>query len=172
MVIHFTCNGKPVTVDVDGDMRVLDVLRDVLDLTGTKEGCGEGECGACTIILNGKTVNSCLLYAGKLQGAVVETIEGLSGDSAGLHPIQESFLEEGAVQCGFCTPGMVLSTKALLDRHPDPSIKEIETALSGNFCRCTGYGKIMKAVVSSAEKLRDSREDGHQSGTGLGVKRG
>lgn len=168
MEIHFTCNGKPVTVDVDGGLRVLDVLRDHLDLTGTKEGCGEGECGACTIILNGKAVNSCLLYAGKLQGAVVETIEGIGEGSGELHPIQESFLEAGAVQCGFCTPGMILSAKALLDSRPDPTLDDIETALSGNFCRCTGYGKIVQAVQGSAEKLRNAQNTGSQSETQRG----
>jgi len=153
MVIQFTCNGMPVTVDVDPDMRALDVLRDVLNLTGTKEGCGEGECGACTIIMDGVTVNSCLLYAAKLEGSTIQTIEGMADKQGNLHPIQESFLEVGAVQCGYCTPGMVLSTKALLDRNQDPTVPEIEAALSGNFCRCTGYGKIVQAVRSSADKL-------------------
>jgi aerobic carbon-monoxide dehydrogenase small subunit len=148
--IEFTCNGRAVAVDAAADMRALDLLRDLLDLTGTKEGCGRGECGACTILLDGKPVNACLLYASKLQGRSVETIEGLSRPDGSLHPIQEAFLEEGAVQCGYCTPGMVLSAKALLDRDPNPAVPAIEEALSGNFCRCTGYGKIVKAVQRAA----------------------
>jgi carbon-monoxide dehydrogenase small subunit len=133
-------------------MRALDVLRDLLGLTGTKEGCGRGECGACTILLDGEPVNACLLYAAKLQGRNVLTVEGLapSGGAVGLHPLQEAFLEEGAVQCGYCTPGMLLSAKALLDRVPRPTVPEIEEALSGNLCRCTGYAKIVKAVQRAA----------------------
>ena len=146
MRIEFVCNGKPVAVDAPEDMRALDLIRDLLGLTGTKEGCGRGECGACTILLDGEPVNACLLYVPKLEGREVLTIEGVTGVDGSLHPIQEAFLEEGAVQCGYCTPGMVLSSKALLDRNPHPDVAEIEEALSGNFCRCTGYGKIVKAV--------------------------
>jgi len=150
MKLEFTCNGEAVRLEVDGAMRALDLLRDRLGLTGTKEGCGRGECGACTILVDGMAVNSCLLYAAKLQGTEVLTIEGLSrGDT--LHPLQEAFLEEGAVQCGYCTPGMILSAKALLDQRPDPGDEEIAEALSGNICRCTGYGKILKAVRRAAE---------------------
>ena len=152
MKIHFQCNGEKVVLDADPGERALDLLRDRLELTGVKEGCGKGECGACTILLNGKPVNSCLLFAPKLDGAVVETIEGLSNGEK-LHPIQESFLEEGAVQCGFCTPGMILSTKCLLENNPDPDEGDIEEALSGNICRCTGYEKIVHAVKNAADKI-------------------
>jgi aerobic carbon-monoxide dehydrogenase small subunit len=149
--LEFICNGRQVSEDVPGDMRALDLLRDVLGLMGTKEGCGKGECGACTIIVDGKTVNSCLIYAPKLDGTTVLTIEGIEKSDGSLDPIQQAFLDEGAVQCGFCTPGMVISTKALLDKNPDPAVEEIEEALSGNFCRCTGYGKIVSAVRRAAE---------------------
>lgn len=146
MRIEFICNGENVTVDAEPDMRALDLLRDILGLTGTKEGCGRGECGACTILLDDAPVNACLLYAAKLQGRSVETIEGIARADGRLHPIQEAFLDEGAVQCGYCTPGMVLSTKALLKKNPAPDVASIEEALSGNFCRCTGYAKIVRAV--------------------------
>jgi aerobic-type carbon monoxide dehydrogenase small subunit (CoxS/CutS family) len=152
--ISFICNGKPVSVDASPEMRALDVIRDLLSLTGTKEGCGKGECGACTVLVDGEPVNSCILFAPKLEGKNIETIEGVKGKEGGLHPLQEAFLEEGAVQCGFCTPGMILTSKALLDKNPSPDEAEIETALSGNICRCTGYGKIVKALrrVSEAGK--------------------
>jgi aerobic carbon-monoxide dehydrogenase small subunit len=153
MRIEFLCNGKKTAVEARPDMRALDLLRDLLGLTGTKEGCGRGECGACTILLDGEPVNACLLYAAKLQGRTVLTIEGVAGPDGGLDPVQEAFLEEGAVQCGFCTPGMVLSAKALLAKRPKPDVPAIEEALSGNFCRCTGYGKIVKAVQSAASAV-------------------
>jgi aerobic carbon-monoxide dehydrogenase small subunit len=154
MLIQFTCNGEQRAVEAPEDMRAIDLLRDLLGLTGTKEGCGKGECGACTILLDGEPVNSCLLFAPKLRGRRVETIEGLEGEGGKLHPVQEAFLEEGAVQCGFCTPGMVLSATALLRRNPEPKVAEIELALSGNFCRCTGYAKIVKAVQSASEAMK------------------
>jgi carbon-monoxide dehydrogenase small subunit len=167
MLLEFTCNGRTVRLEAEGSMRALDVLRDLLGLTGTKEGCGRGECGACTILLDGRPVNACLLYAAKLQGRAVLTVEGLApaaagaAGAAGLHPLQEAFLEEGAVPCGYCTPGMLLSAKALLDRVPRPAVPEIEEALSGNLCRCTGYAKIVKAVQRAAEALdRGTREGG------------
>ena len=150
MLLEFTCNGKPVRVEAEGSLRALDLLRDRLGLTGTKEGCGRGECGACTILVEGRPVNACLLYAAKLAGRSVLTVEGLAGPDGALHPLQEAFLEEGAVQCGYCTPGMLLSAKALLDRSPHPATAEIEQALSGNLCRCTGYAKIVKAVQRAA----------------------
>jgi carbon-monoxide dehydrogenase small subunit len=153
MRIEFICNGENVTVDAEPDMRALDLLRDILGLTGTKEGCGRGECGACTILLDDAPVNACLLYAAKLQGRSVETIEGIARADGKLHPIQEAFLDEGAVQCGYCTPGMVLSTKALLMKNPTPDVADIEEALSGNFCRCTGYGKIVRAVQRASGTL-------------------
>ena len=162
MLLEFELNGKQTRVEIEPTLRALDLLRDVLGLTGTKEGCGRGECGACTILLDGKPVNSCLVYAAKLQGRRVTTIEGLNGaagagaahragdGSPPLSPLQQAFLCEGAVQCGFCTPGMILSAKSLLDRNPDPEVEEIEEALSGNLCRCTGYAKIVKAVQRAA----------------------
>ncbi len=151
--ISFTCNGRAVAVDVHPDMRAIDLLRDSLGLTGTKEGCGRGECGACTVLVDGRPVNSCLLFAAKLAGRSVVTIEGLAREDGTLHPIQEAFLAEGAVQCGYCTPGMILSAKALLDANPHPDVPAIEEALSGNFCRCTGYGKIVKAIESAAATI-------------------
>lgn len=154
MLVEFTCNGKKVRVEAAPDMRALDLIRDVLGLTGTKEGCGRGECGACTILVDGRAVNSCLMYAPKLNGRDVITIEGLSGDNGKLHPIQEAFLEEGAVQCGFCTPGMIMSAKGLLDQNSGPDKEEIEEAISGNICRCTGYAKIIKAVERAAREYR------------------
>jgi carbon-monoxide dehydrogenase small subunit len=157
MLLEFVLNGSQTRVEADPTLRALDLLRDVLGLTGTKDGCGRGECGACTILVDGKPVNSCLLYAAKLQGRRVTTIEGLSGaagkaegDRQDLHPVQEAFLAEGAVQCGLCTPGMILSAKSLLDQNPAPEVGQIEEALSGNLCRCTGYGKIVKAVQRAA----------------------
>lgn len=153
MKIEFTCNGTRMTVDVNPADRALDVFRDTLGLTGTKEGCGRGECGACTILLDGKPVNSCMLMAGKLNGRTVVTIEGIRGGEGGLHPLQESFLDKGAVQCGFCTPGMIVTSKALLDEKPAPTPEEIEEALSGNICRCTGYKKIVEAVQDAGRKL-------------------
>lgn len=148
-------NGKHVKVEIPPALRLIDLLRDVLGLTGTKEGCGEGECGACTVIMDGEIVNSCLLFAPQAHGKEITTIEGI-GDDTGIHPIQRSFLEHGAVQCGYCTPGMVLAGKALLDKNPNPSRKEIAVGLSGNLCRCTGYVKILDAVEDAAKKLAGS----------------
>ena len=150
--LKFILNGKTTNVDVLPEESLLEVLRSRLKLTGTKKGCGEGECGTCTILLDGMPVDSCLLPALKVQNRKVTTIEGLA-DGDKLHPIQESFLEAGAVQCGFCTPGMVLSTKALLDQNPSPAKEEIREALSGNICRCTGYVQIQDAVELAAKKL-------------------
>ena len=151
--LQFTLNGEPVTLTVDPDELLIDILRDKLLLTGTKVGCGEGECGACTVLLNDKPVNSCLLPAMKVQGKSILTIEGLAPGET-LHPIQESFLEAGAVQCGFCSPGAILSTKALLDEKKSPSEPEIKKALSGHICRCTGYVQIIEAVKLAAHKMR------------------
>ena len=135
MLIEFNCNGKDVSIEAPPQPRALDLIRDQLGMTGTKEGCGRGECGACTILRDGRPVNACLLPAAKLQGCEVMTIEGVSDGSGGLHPIQESFLDEGAVQCGYCTPGMIMSARALLESNPDPTENEIEEALAGNICR-------------------------------------
>jgi len=150
--LNFILNGEPVTVRVRPDELLVDVLRKKLLLTGTKKGCGEGECGACTVLLDGKPVNSCLIPAMKAKGREVLTIEGLS-KSGELHPIQEAFIEAGAVQCGFCTPGVILSAKALLDKTPAPSEEDIKTELSGHLCRCTGYVQFIDAVRRAAQKM-------------------
>jgi carbon-monoxide dehydrogenase small subunit len=144
----WTLNGKTATVEIPGIRRLIDVLREDLGLTGTKEGCGEGECGACTVLMNGEAVNSCLLPICQVQGASITTIEGL-GQMAD-HPMQKSFLEHGAVQCGFCTPGLILSSTAFLKENPNPTRAEIRRALAGNLCRCTGYQKIINAVYDEA----------------------
>jgi len=154
MKIRFTVNGRKVNREVTADSRLLDLLRDDLHLTGTKEGCGEGECGACTVLIDGKAVNSCLVLAPQADGKDILTVEGLAkGDE--LHPIQRAFVEKGAVQCGFCTPGFIMSTYALLKENPNPSNEEILTALEGNLCRCTGYTKIIEAVHYAAELMRE-----------------
>ncbi|HQN60647.1 (2Fe-2S)-binding protein [Mesotoga prima] len=153
MKISFTLNNERLSMDVVEDMRLLDFLRDELGLTGTKEGCGEGECGACTVIIDGKAVNSCLVLLPEIDGSEVTTIEGLSKDGE-LDTIQKAFVDEGAVQCGFCTPGMIMSAKALLDRNDSPSDEEIMEAIEGNLCRCTGYYKIIQAIKTAAENLR------------------
>ena len=149
--MKFNVNGREYRVEADPSMRLLDLIRDVLCLTGTKEGCSEGECGACTVILDGEAVTSCLLLAGQAEGRKLVTIEGVRTDKE-LSRLQKAFIEYGAVQCGFCTPGMIMSAKALLDRNPHPTEDEIRTALSGNLCRCTGYKKIVEAVQASAEE--------------------
>ena len=143
--LKFKVNGKIVELKVDDSLRLLDILRDNLGLTGTKEGCGIGECGACTVIMNGEAVNSCLILAVQVQGAEIETIENLERDDV-LSKLQKAFVDKGAIQCGFCTPGMLMSAKALLDKNPKPSIEEIKTALEGNLCRCTGYIPIIEAI--------------------------
>jgi carbon-monoxide dehydrogenase small subunit len=153
MKIRLTVNGRPYEREVDAETRLLDLLREDLHLTGTKEGCGEGECGACTVLIDGRPVNSCLVLAPQVDGADVLTIEGIA-DGDRLHPIQQAFVDAGGVQCGFCTPGFIMSTYALLDEVPDPSDDEILTALEGNLCRCTGYGKIVEAVRLAAERMR------------------
>ncbi len=147
--IQFKINGAEQTVEVEPTMRLLDIIRDVLGLTGTKEGCGEGECGACTVLLDGQPVDSCLVLAGQVQGHSITTIEGVS-DGRELSRLQQAFIDVGAVQCGYCTPGMILSAKALLDVNPHPTEEEIRRGLSGNLCRCTGYQKIVKAVQAAA----------------------
>ena len=156
MKIDFKVNGRDYSLEVREDMRLLDFLREELKLTGTKEGCGEGECGACTVIIDGKAVNSCLVLVPEIDGREVITVEGLERDGR-LHPLQESFIEKGAVQCGFCTPGMLMSAKALLDGNADPSDEEIREAIEGNLCRCTGYYKIVQAIRDAAGKLRNGK---------------
>lgn len=146
-------NGERVEIEADKNGTLLYVLREVLDLTGTKCGCGTGDCGACKVIVEGEAKNACLLKLGSLEGKRVETIEGLYQNGM-LHPIQRAFIDCGAIQCGFCTPGMVISAKALLDREPDPTEEQIRQALSNNLCRCTGYVKIVEAVQLAARMLR------------------
>mgnify|MGYP000903470844 FL=1 len=143
--INLEVNGKDYALEVEEDMRLLDLLREKLGLLGVKEGCSEGECGACTVIMDGKVVNSCLIMAFQAEGSSIITIEGLEKEGE-IHPIQKAFIEVGAVQCGYCTPGMILSAKALLDKNPNPTEQEIREGISGNLCRCTGYNKIIQAV--------------------------
>jgi aerobic-type carbon monoxide dehydrogenase small subunit (CoxS/CutS family) len=143
-------NGQPVTLEVEADELLVDALRDRLGLTGTKIGCNEGECGACTVIMDGEAILSCLVPALRAQGREVLTIEGLA-EGETLHPLQQSFVEHGAVQCGYCIPGFVLSAKALLDRNPHPNRDEIKEAIAGNLCRCTGYVKIIEAIEAVAD---------------------
>ena len=152
--ISFIVNGKPQKVLVRNNWTLANVLREKLGLLGTKIGCGEGECGACTVLMNGKTVTSCLVLAVQADGADIVTIEGLEKTDGTLHPVQEAFVEAGAVQCGYCTPGMVMSTIALLEKHPDPSEDQIREGLTGNLCRCTGYQKIFEAVQIASKKMR------------------
>jgi carbon-monoxide dehydrogenase small subunit len=154
--LKFTLNGDPMEIAVSPEDMLVDVLRDKLELTGTKKGCGKGECGACTVILDGEAVNSCMVPAMKAMGAIVETIEGI-GTPEKFHPVQETFMDLGAIQCGFCTPGMIMSSKALLDKTTSPTSKEIKKALAGNICRCTGYVKIEEAVLAAAEKMREEQ---------------
>lgn len=143
--IQLTVNGKEYSLTIDEDKRLIDVLREDLGLIGVKEGCSEGECGACTVIMDGKTVNSCLVMGFQANGKSIITIEGLEKDGK-LDPVQQAFIDVGAVQCGFCIPGMILSARALLDKNPDPTEEEIREGISGNLCRCTGYNKIVEAV--------------------------
>ena len=153
-LIKIVVNGENYELWVRPNELLLDLLRDRLDLTGTKEGCGAGDCGACTILVDGKPINSCLTLAIEVNGKNILTIEGVAR-AGKLHPIQEAFIDEGAVQCGFCTPGMILSAKALLDENPDPSEEEIKRAIAGNFCRCTGYKKIIQAIQKASLRMKD-----------------
>jgi carbon-monoxide dehydrogenase small subunit len=151
MLITFNINGESRTVDVFPMARLLDVLREQLHLTGTKEGCGEGECGACTVVLDGQIVNSCLVPVAQVNGADIKTIEGVA-DQDQLHAVQQAFIDHGGAQCGICTPGMVLAAVDLLNRTPQPSEAEIRNGLAGNLCRCTGYMKIFESVVRAYQK--------------------
>ncbi|HEU5340679.1 (2Fe-2S)-binding protein [Edaphobacter sp.] len=152
MTIISTINGEERAIEAPPMKRLLDVLREDLHLTGTKEGCGEGECGACAVIVNGDLVNSCLVPVLQADGAQITTIEGLAGEQR-LHPIQQCFLEEGGAQCGICTPGMILATHHLLQHHPQPTLVQIQEGLAGNLCRCTGYARIFKAVQQAANLI-------------------
>ncbi len=162
--LHLTVNGISHTVDVPPMKRLLDVLREDLKLTGTKQGCGEGECGACAVLLDGELANSCLVPALQANGAMICTIEGVS-QGGELHPIQRCFLERGGAQCGICTPGMILATHALLRRHPNPTLPQIQEGLAGNLCRCTGYMRIFEAVeaVNGSLQALDSAPLLHNS---------
>lgn len=154
--IRVTINGEATSVSVPANETFLDLLRYRLGLVGTKKGCDTGDCGACTVILNGKAVNSCLVLAVETNGATVTTIEGMSAGGK-LHPLQQAFVDHGAVQCGFCTPGMIMAAKSLLDEAPNPTEEEIRLALAGNLCRCTGYISIMKAVAAAGKALRGGK---------------
>lgn len=151
-IIQLTVNGEVVEAAVEPNQTLLQLLRDELALTGTKHGCGLGDCGACTVILDGMPVNSCLLLARQAAGREVLTIEGLA-ENGKLHPVQQAFVDKGSIQCGFCSPGMILSAKALLDANPKPTELEIRTAISGNLCRCTGYQKIVEAIQEASKTI-------------------
>ena len=151
MTLNFILNGHPTELEVSPDKRLLDLLREDLGLTGTKEGCGEGECGACTVIIDGEAMHSCLVLACQLEGKSVLTIEGLE-ENGELDKIQKIFIEETAIQCGYCTTGMIMSTKALLMHNPHPAETEIRNALAGNICRCSGYTQILRAVKRTSEE--------------------
>lgn len=154
MRISLKVNNALVEKEVDPSTRLLDFLREALDLTGTKEGCGAGECGACTVLIDGKAVNSCLVLVGQCEGKEIITVEGLAKGET-LDPLQDAFIKEGAVQCGYCTPGMLMSAKALLLEKSNPTEEEIRKTISGNLCRCTGYVKIVKAVQTAAENSKE-----------------
>ena len=160
--ITFQLNGMTTEVLVNPNQTLVRMLREDLGLTGTKYGCGEGDCGSCTVLLDGEPVNSCLVLAAQVDGHQVITIEGVA-DGDNLHPLQTSFIEKGAIQCGFCTPGMILSAKALLEKQPDPSELEVRTAISGNLCRCTGYQKIVEAIMATGKSAGEcSSSDEHK----------
>ena len=148
-LLKMKVNGSPIKIMIHPYETLLDVLREELGLTGTKEGCGEGECGACTVLMNGMAVNSCLVLAPQADGKEIVTIEGLE-QNGDLDPLQEAFIKAGAVQCGFCTPGMIMAAKAILLRNPEPTEEEIKVSISGNLCRCTGYKKIIQAIELAA----------------------
>ena len=154
--ISATVNGDPVEFLADPRETLLDCLRDHLGLTGSKEGCGTGDCGACSVLLDGRLVSSCLVLGVEAEGRRIETIEGMA-DGGELHPLQRKFIEHAALQCGFCTPGFLVASKALLDRNPDPTEAEVRYWLAGNLCRCTGYDKIIRAVLDAAAEMRGAR---------------
>ena len=154
MIVNFVLNGGRVSPDLDPSRRLIDVLRDDFFLTGAKEGCGEGECGSCTVLMDGKAVHACLVPAGQLEGHEILTVEGLAVNGE-LDVIQNAFIENSAVHCGFCTPGMIMSAKGLLMKNPDPTEEEIREALSGNICRCSDYRQIVMAVKDAAKRLRE-----------------
>ncbi len=154
--ICFTINGEEKSLDIEPGISALELIRDVIDLKGTKEGCGIGECGACTIVVDGRAVNACLMFAAQLDGRTVLTVEGLNRKDE-LHPIQQSFSDRHAVQCGFCTPGILMSTHALLEEKPNPSRADILKAVAGNLCRCTGYQSIVAGIEDAAGKWQQKK---------------
>ncbi len=154
-LMHFKVNGKDCELAVEPNRTLLEVLTEELNLTGTKTGCNEGDCGACTVIMDGDAVCSCLILGAEAQNKSIETIEGLSSNGQ-LHPLQQSFIDYGAIQCGYCTPGMIMAAKALLDKNPDPTESDIRRALQGNLCRCTGYVKIVEAIMAAKEVMKGS----------------
>ena len=158
--VRFTLNGKPVQASVRPNMTLLDLLHDQIGLTSVKKGCDRGDCGTCTVILDGKAVNSCLVLAPRVEGRSVMTVEGLA-QAGELHPLQEAFVELGAVQCGFCIPGMLMSAKALLDQNPNPSVDDAKSAIAGNLCRCTGYLTQINAILVAADRL--TKQSGEHS---------
>jgi carbon-monoxide dehydrogenase small subunit len=158
-IVSLTVNGETRTLALEPNVTLQEVLREHLGLTGTKNSCDTGECGACTVLLDGMAVNSCLVLAVAASGREITTIEGLAREGD-LHPLQQSFHDLGAVQCGYCTPGMIMSAKALLDRNPEPSQEEIQEAISGNLCRCTGYVKIIEAIEAAASSMREASKEG------------
>lgn len=162
MWVQTRINGEDTQFLCEPRQTLLEVLRDTLGLTGVKEGCGNGNCGACNVILDGVLVNSCLVLAVEVEGRTIQTIEGIAGEG-GLHPLQQAFLEQAALQCGICTPGFIVAAKALLDQNPHPTEREVRYFLAGNLCRCTGYDKIVRAVLDAAERM-DSASNGHGNG--------
>ncbi len=155
--ISFTLNGSKLETEVEDSWTLIYLLREKLGLTGTKEGCGSGECGACTVIVDGKALNSCIYLAIEADGKRIETIEGLLSDNGSLHPIQRSFVENGGIQCGFCSPGMIMSSKALLDEISDPDEEDIKRSLAGNICRCTGYNQIIDSVKKASKVIKEKK---------------
>lgn len=161
--LELTVNGEPARVRVEPGARLLDVLRGPLGLPGTKEGCGNGECGACTVVVAGRPVCACLTPAAEVEGLEVLTVEGLVGPGGDLSAVQRAFVAGGGVQCGFCTPGMVMSVHALLERNPDPTPEDVREALTGNLCRCTGYAQIVESALLAARERREARERGDRA---------
>ena len=155
--ISFTLNGDKVTAEVPPGWTLLNTLREYFELTGPKEGCGAGECGACTVIVDGKAVNSCIYPIPEVEGKSVTTIEGIASKDGTLHPLQKAFIENNGVQCGFCTSGMIMAAKALLDHNPDPTEDEIRTGIAGNLCRCTGYVQIVESIEKAGEMVRQEK---------------
>jgi carbon-monoxide dehydrogenase small subunit len=152
-IIKFTLNGDPVEIACESNVALIDLIRDHLGLTGTKKGCEEGECGACTVLLDGNPINSCLALAQEINGHEIVTVEGIAQDGE-LHPLQKEFIKRWAFQCGYCTPGMVMSAKALLDKNPNPTEYDVREAISGNLCRCTGYVKYVESILAVAAEMR------------------